>query len=126
MIANENKAVFTKLIHGSLVQVQQGEPEILQTREYSLRFEGFFCEILTKYQYSSGISKLICLSNKKSCCKYRINKGLQQLIFILNPKKLFPDMYITEQPIKISAYKNEQIIRASLNLQYAIDKCISI
>ena len=26
MIANENKAVFTKLINGSLVQVQLGEP----------------------------------------------------------------------------------------------------
>ena len=35
MIANLNKAMFTKLINGSLVQVQLGEPK-------SLENQGFF------------------------------------------------------------------------------------
>ncbi len=41
MIANENKAVFTKLINGSLVQVQLGEPNKHNPNQIFLIGDGF-------------------------------------------------------------------------------------
>jgi len=43
MIANLNKAVFAKLINGSLVQVQLGEPKTLKYQRFF-----FFLTIIIK------------------------------------------------------------------------------
>ena len=42
MIANENKAVFTKLINGSLVQVQLGEPKTLKYQRFFFFSDNYY------------------------------------------------------------------------------------